>query len=130
MTASGHFSWPLPGSYMAAPGQFLVAAATPWPLWTPAGYPTPPPGTGERSSDRSRQVDPCRRTLGPLAAHLRAGADDGGQAVVVQGVGGVGGPVVARVTHVESTGGQPDPNVTLQLNERYGVYPAEGAPLI
>lgn len=32
--------------------------------------------------------------------------------------------------YVESTGGQPDPNVILQLNERYGVYPAEGAPLI
>ncbi len=28
MTVSGHFSWPLPGSYMAASGQFLVAAVT------------------------------------------------------------------------------------------------------
>ncbi len=32
--------------------------------------------------------------------------------------------------YVASTGGQPDPNVILQINERYGVYPAEGAPLI
>ena len=28
MTASGHSSWPLPGSYMAASGQFLVSAVT------------------------------------------------------------------------------------------------------
>ncbi len=32
--------------------------------------------------------------------------------------------------YVASTGGQPDPNVILQINERYGVYPAEGPPLI
>lgn len=32
--------------------------------------------------------------------------------------------------YVASTGGQPDPNVILRINRRYGVYPAEGAPLI
>ncbi|MEP7089350.1 MAG: cupin domain-containing protein [Nocardioidaceae bacterium] len=32
--------------------------------------------------------------------------------------------------YVASTDGQPDPDVILRLNERYGVYPAEGAPLI
>lgn len=32
--------------------------------------------------------------------------------------------------YVASTGAPPDPRVILQINERYGVYPAEGAPLI
>lgn len=32
--------------------------------------------------------------------------------------------------YVASTGGQPDPDVILQINERYGVYPAAGAPLM
>lgn len=32
--------------------------------------------------------------------------------------------------YVASTGGRPDPAVILEMNERYGVYPAAGAPLI
>jgi mannose-6-phosphate isomerase-like protein (cupin superfamily) len=32
--------------------------------------------------------------------------------------------------YVAATGGNPDPAVILQMNERYGVYPAEGAPLL
>ena len=31
--------------------------------------------------------------------------------------------------YMASTNGKPDPEVILQLNQRYGVYPAEGAPL-
>jgi quercetin dioxygenase-like cupin family protein len=32
--------------------------------------------------------------------------------------------------YIASTNGKPDAEVILQLNQRYGVYPAEGAPLI
>ncbi len=32
--------------------------------------------------------------------------------------------------YIASTGGQPDPDLILQINERYGVYPADGAPLM
>ena len=32
--------------------------------------------------------------------------------------------------YIASTDGKPDSEVILQLNQRYGVYPAEGAPLI
>ena len=32
--------------------------------------------------------------------------------------------------YIASTDGKPDPEVILQLNQRYGVYPAEGPPLI
>ena len=32
--------------------------------------------------------------------------------------------------YLASTDGKPDSEVILQLNQRYGVYPAEGAPLI
>jgi uncharacterized cupin superfamily protein len=32
--------------------------------------------------------------------------------------------------YIASTDGKPDPEVILQLNQPYGVYPAEGEPLI
>lgn len=32
--------------------------------------------------------------------------------------------------YIASTDGQPDTEAILQMNRRYGVYPAEGAPLI
>ena len=32
-----------------------------------------------------------------------------------------------KAAYIASTGGEPDSEVILQINERYGVYPVEGA---